>query len=295
MSSSRPSWPCVVNGSSATSVIRPSSGKRFFSSRSAVGTRPFGLSASRPSSVFSEGSITGNRAITGMPSDEALLGHRIAGDRACAARRPGIDATASLLPWPSSRNTGRIKSLGAEARLAHQLAAPGIAAQPPRPARGVRAGAFARRRDSRPRTLRADNRSMGSSVLWVKAFHIVFVSSWFAGLFYLPRIFVNLASVPADSHAERERLLVMARKLYRFTEPADGRGDRPRPRALARLRRRQGARQLLAARQARARGRRRSATTMPAARCCASSRSSPTRRASAGFASSTRRRWCCSR
>lgn len=53
--------------------------------------------------------------------------------------------------------------------------------------------------------------------LWVKAFHIVFVSSWFAGLFYLPRIFVNLATVPADSHPERERLLVMARKLYRFT------------------------------------------------------------------------------
>jgi len=54
-------------------------------------------------------------------------------------------------------------------------------------------------------------------MLWVKAFHIVFVASWFAGLFYLPRIFVNLAMVPADSHAERERLLLMARKLYRFT------------------------------------------------------------------------------
>ncbi len=53
-------------------------------------------------------------------------------------------------------------------------------------------------------------------MLWIKAFHIVFVASWFAGLFYLPRIFVNLASVPADSHAERERLLMMARKLYRF-------------------------------------------------------------------------------
>ncbi len=58
---------------------------------------------------------------------------------------------------------------------------------------------------------------MASSYLWVKALHIVFVSSWFAGLFYLPRIFVNLASVPADSHAERERLLMMARKLYRFS------------------------------------------------------------------------------
>jgi protoporphyrinogen IX oxidase len=54
-------------------------------------------------------------------------------------------------------------------------------------------------------------------MLWVKSFHIVFVASWFAGLFYLPRIFVNLAMVPADSLAERERLLLMAAKLYRFT------------------------------------------------------------------------------
>jgi putative membrane protein len=57
---------------------------------------------------------------------------------------------------------------------------------------------------------------MTTSYLWVKAFHIVFVASWFAGLFYLPRIFVNLVTVPADSHAERERLLMMARRLYRF-------------------------------------------------------------------------------
>ncbi|MDE2093104.1 MAG: CopD family protein [Burkholderiales bacterium] len=54
-------------------------------------------------------------------------------------------------------------------------------------------------------------------MLWIKAFHIVFVTSWFAGLFYLPRIFVNLAMVSPDSHAERERLLMMARKLYRFS------------------------------------------------------------------------------
>ena len=53
-------------------------------------------------------------------------------------------------------------------------------------------------------------------MLWVKSLHIVFIASWFAGLFYLPRIFVNLAQVPSDSHAERERLLLMARKLYRF-------------------------------------------------------------------------------
>ena len=46
-------------------------------------------------------------------------------------------------------------------------------------------------------------------MLWIKTFHIVFVTSWFAGLFYLPRILVNLAMVPADSTAERERLLLM--------------------------------------------------------------------------------------
>ena len=54
-------------------------------------------------------------------------------------------------------------------------------------------------------------------MLWVKAFHIVFVASWFAGLFYLPRIFVNLAMVAPGSAAERDRLLLMARKLLRFT------------------------------------------------------------------------------
>jgi len=54
------------------------------------------------------------------------------------------------------------------------------------------------------------------AMLWVKALHIVFVTSWFAGLFYLPRIFVNLAMVPPGSVAERERLLLMAGKLYRF-------------------------------------------------------------------------------
>ncbi|MEY2952906.1 MAG: hypothetical protein RLZZ401_993 [Pseudomonadota bacterium] len=54
-------------------------------------------------------------------------------------------------------------------------------------------------------------------MLWVKSLHIVFVASWFAGLLYLPRIFVNLAQVDPDSAAERDRLLLMARKLLRFT------------------------------------------------------------------------------
>jgi protoporphyrinogen IX oxidase len=54
-------------------------------------------------------------------------------------------------------------------------------------------------------------------MLWIKSLHIVFVASWFAGLFYLPRIFVNLAMVPPGSVAERDRLLLMAGKLLRFT------------------------------------------------------------------------------
>jgi putative membrane protein len=54
-------------------------------------------------------------------------------------------------------------------------------------------------------------------MLWMKALHIIFVVCWFAGLFYLPRIFVNYA---ASEHPEtRETLAVMARRLYRFITP----------------------------------------------------------------------------
>ncbi|WP_151448417.1 CopD family protein [Lacisediminimonas profundi] len=51
-------------------------------------------------------------------------------------------------------------------------------------------------------------------MLWVKSLHLLFLISWFAGLFYLPRIFVNLAD--ETTPAAIERLLLMARKLYRF-------------------------------------------------------------------------------
>jgi putative membrane protein len=51
-------------------------------------------------------------------------------------------------------------------------------------------------------------------MLWIKTFHIVLVAAWFAGLFYLPRIFVNLAM--ETEPAAVGRLLTMARKLYRF-------------------------------------------------------------------------------
>ena len=54
-------------------------------------------------------------------------------------------------------------------------------------------------------------------MLWIKAFHIIFVVCWFAGLFYLPRIFVYYA---ASEHPDtRSQLAVMARKLYRFVTP----------------------------------------------------------------------------
>ena len=55
---------------------------------------------------------------------------------------------------------------------------------------------------------------MGNAYLWVKTFHIVFITSWFAGLCYLPRIFVNLAD---EKNAEAStRLLGMADRLFRF-------------------------------------------------------------------------------
>lgn len=51
-------------------------------------------------------------------------------------------------------------------------------------------------------------------MLWVKTFHILFVASWFAGLFYLPRIYVNLAQT--QDAAVQAALLGMAQRLYRF-------------------------------------------------------------------------------
>jgi putative membrane protein len=55
---------------------------------------------------------------------------------------------------------------------------------------------------------------MAAAYLWLKALHVIFVVCWFAGLFYLPRIYVNLAMT--NDGATRERLLLMARKLLRF-------------------------------------------------------------------------------
>jgi len=49
-------------------------------------------------------------------------------------------------------------------------------------------------------------------VLWIKAFHIIFMVTWFAGLFYLPRLFVYHAM--ATDAASKERFKVMERKLF---------------------------------------------------------------------------------
>jgi putative membrane protein len=53
--------------------------------------------------------------------------------------------------------------------------------------------------------------------LWIKAFHIIFVICWFAGIFYLPRLFVHHAM--STDKATQLRLSIMERKLYRFTTP----------------------------------------------------------------------------
>ena len=54
-------------------------------------------------------------------------------------------------------------------------------------------------------------------MLWVKAFHIFFMVSWFAGLFYLPRLFVHHAMT--EDEATSERLKIMERKLFFFVTP----------------------------------------------------------------------------
>jgi len=54
-------------------------------------------------------------------------------------------------------------------------------------------------------------------MLWLKAFHIVAVICWFAGIFYLPRIMVYFAS--SEHRETRRHLALMARKLYRFMTP----------------------------------------------------------------------------
>ncbi len=54
-------------------------------------------------------------------------------------------------------------------------------------------------------------------MLWVKSFHIIFLISWYAGLFYLPRLYVHHAM--SEDAATRQRLEIMERKLFWFIAP----------------------------------------------------------------------------
>lgn len=57
-------------------------------------------------------------------------------------------------------------------------------------------------------------------LLWLKAFHVIFVVTWFAGLFYLPRLFVYHAE--ASEPLLRERFKVMERRLLGITHVGGG-------------------------------------------------------------------------
>lgn len=56
-----------------------------------------------------------------------------------------------------------------------------------------------------------------TTILWLKAFHVIFMVSWFAGIFYLPRLFVNHADT--DNPDVMERLKGMERRLLLFVTP----------------------------------------------------------------------------
>lgn len=56
---------------------------------------------------------------------------------------------------------------------------------------------------------------MNSLYLWLKALHIIGVICWFAGIFYLPRLFVYHAQLPNDDRTSHERFQIMESKLYR--------------------------------------------------------------------------------
>lgn len=54
-------------------------------------------------------------------------------------------------------------------------------------------------------------------MLWLKTFHIIFMVCWFAGIFYLPRLFVYHAM--SGEATVKAQLAIMERKLYRFVTP----------------------------------------------------------------------------
>jgi putative membrane protein len=56
-----------------------------------------------------------------------------------------------------------------------------------------------------------------TTILWLKAFHVAFMTAWFAGIFYLPRLFVNHAET--QSKEVSEHLKGMEKRLLNFITP----------------------------------------------------------------------------
>jgi len=56
-----------------------------------------------------------------------------------------------------------------------------------------------------------------NNILWLKAFHVIFMVAWFAGIFYLPRLFVNHAET--DSIEVAQQLKGMEKRLLYFVTP----------------------------------------------------------------------------
>ena len=56
-----------------------------------------------------------------------------------------------------------------------------------------------------------------NNILWLKAFHVFFMVAWFAGIFYLPRLFVNHAETSSEEISEQ--LKGMERRLLLFVTP----------------------------------------------------------------------------
>ena len=105
-----PSWPWLVNGSSATSHSTPRSGNSFFRARTALQTRLSGLVASVPASSRSDGSVNGNSAMQGMSSFTARSAERTTWST-LSRSTPGIEPTGARLFSPSITNIGQIRSL----------------------------------------------------------------------------------------------------------------------------------------------------------------------------------------
>jgi putative membrane protein len=89
-------------------------------------------------------------------------------------------------------------------------AVPGSGSIPPSPARPRLALSPGGRMAGGPG---GDRTGGGRAVLWIKALHLIFMVTWFAGLFYLPRLFVYHA-LAADDPVGSARFKVMERKLY---------------------------------------------------------------------------------